>query len=87
MLVSIQCLDDDGFLVIFGSGKCTIRDGNKEVIGVVQKMTMRVYKVEHENMAGAVEERLNLESFHHCMGHVSPEMASKLVRDQMVTGV
>ena len=35
MLVSIGHLDEDGFLVTFGGGKCTIRDGNKEVVGVI----------------------------------------------------
>ena len=69
MLVSIRCLDEDGFLVTFGGGKCMIRDGNKEVVGVVQKMVTRVYKVKHENMAEVVEERLTLDSFHHRMGH------------------
>ena len=87
MLVSIGCLDEDGFLVTFGGGKCMIRDGNKEVVGVVPKMVMQVYKVKHENIAGVVEERLTLDSFHHHMGHTSLEMARKLVQDKMVTGV
>ena len=78
-LVSIRCLDEDGFLVTFGGGKCMIRDGNKEVVGVVQKTAMWVYKVEHENMAGVVEERLTLDSFHHHMGHISLETTRKLV--------
>ena len=86
-LVSIGRLDEDGFLVTFGGGKCTIQDGNKEVVGVIQKTVTRVYKVEHEDMAGVAEEWLTLDSFHCCMGHISLETARKLVRDKMVTRV
>ena len=38
-------------------------------------------------MAGVVEERLTLDSFHRRMGHISPETARKLVWDKMVTSV
>ena len=86
-LVSVGHLDEDGFLVTFGGRKCTIQDGNREVIGVVQKMVTRIYKVEHENIAGVMEERLTLESFHRHMGHISLETARKLVQDKMVTRV
>ena len=50
-LVSVGRLDEDGFSVTFGGRKCTIRDVNREVIGVVPKTATRVYKVEHEDMA------------------------------------
>ena len=87
-LVSIGRLDEDGFSVTFGGGKCTIRDANKEVVGVVPKIAMRIYKVEHEEgVANEAEERLTLGCFHRRMGHVSPDVAHKLVRDQLVTGV
>ena len=57
------------------------------MVGVIQKTATRVYKVEHEDMAGVVEEQLTLDSFHHHMGHISPETARKLVQDKMVTSV
>ena len=63
-LVSVGRLDEDGFLVTFGGGRCTIRDVNKEVIGVVPKMVTRVYKVEHEDMASGAEEHLTLDTLH-----------------------
>lgn len=90
-LVSIGKLDNAGFTATFGGQKCTIKrhGGNiEEVVGVVQKTLLGVYKVEHEDgVANAAEERLTLEKFHHHMGHMSPEVARKLVKDNMVTGV
>ena len=87
MLVSVGHLDKDGFSVTFGGGKCTIRDVNREVIGVVPKTATRVYKVEHEDMANRVEEHLTLDKLHRRLGHISPDTARKLVREKMVTGV
>ena len=75
-LVSVGHLDEDGFLVTFGGGKCTIRDVNKEVIGVVPKTSMRVYKVEHEDIASGAEEHLTLDTLHRRLGHISPETGS-----------
>ena len=86
-LVLIGRLDEDGFSVTFGGGRCTIRDVNKEVVGVIPKTAVRVYKVEHEEIASGAEERFSLGSFHRQMGHISPDTARKLVRDKMVTGV
>ena len=71
----------------FGGGKCTIRDVNREVIVVVPKTAMRVYKVEHEDMENGVEEHLTLDKLHRCLGHISPDTVRKLVREKMVTGV
>ena len=65
MLVSIGCLDKDDFSMTFGGGRCTIRDANKEVVGVILKTSARVYKVEHEEIVSGAEERLSLGSFHH----------------------
>ena len=86
-LVSIGCLDKDGFSITFGGGKCTIQDTNKEVVGVILKMAARVYKVEHRELVNEVEERLSLGSFHQRMGHISPNTARKLIKDKMVTRV
>ena len=48
----------------------------------------RICKVEHkEEMAGATEEKATLEQFHQQMRHVLLEVARKLVRDRMVTGI
>ena len=84
-LVSVGHLDEDGFLVTFGGRRCTTRDVNKEVIGVVSKMATRVYKVEHEDIASGVEEHLTLDTLHCHLGHISLEMARKLVKERMIT--
>ena len=64
MLVSVGRLDEEGFFVTFGGGSCTIRDENKELVGVIVKTASRVYKVEHEEVANEAEERLTLGCFH-----------------------
>ena len=64
-----------------------IRDVNREVVGVVPKTVMRIYKVEHEDMASGAEEYLTLESLHRHLGHISPDTVRKLVREKMVTGI
>ena len=87
-LVSIGRLDEDGFFATFGGGKCIIKDANKEIVGVVQKIATRIYKIEHEEgVANEAEERLTLGCFHRRMGHVAPDTARKLVKDKLVTGV
>lgn len=87
-LVSIGHPDEDGFFATFGDGKCTVRDANKEVVGVVPKIMTRIYKVEHEEgVVNEAEEQLVLECFHCCMGHILHETACKLVKDNLVTGV
>ena len=87
-LVSIGRLDEDRFFARFGGGKCTIIDVNKEVVGVVPKIATRIHKVEHEeDIANEAVERLTLGCFHRHMGHISPEVARKLVKDQLVTGI
>jgi hypothetical protein len=87
-LVSIGRLDDAGFSSTFGDGKCVIKGPDGEVVGEIPKTSRRVYKVEHdEDVANVVEERLTLDRFHRRMGHISSEVARKLVRDKFVTGV
>jgi hypothetical protein len=87
-LVSVGRLDEAGFTVIFGGGKCTLRGVDDVEIGAVLRTSTRVYKVEHEEgVASAAEERLTLEKFHRRMGHISPDVARKLIKDNMVTGV
>ena len=57
-------------------------------IGVVQKTLTRVYKVEHDDsVVNAAEERLTLDKLHHHMGHISIDVARKLLKDKMITGV
>ena len=75
-LVSVGRLDEAGFTVSFGGGKCTLIGEDDIEIGVVPRMSTRVYKVEHEEgVANAAEERLTLDKFHCFMGHISLDAA------------
>ena len=66
MLVSIGCLDESSFTITFSGGKCILCGLDGVKVGEVLRKSSRVYKVEHEEeMAGAPEEKLTLEQFHH----------------------
>ena len=87
-LVSIGRLDEAGFTVVFGGGQCMLRGEDGVEIGVVPRTSTRVYKVEREEaVASAAEERLTLDKFHRRMGHISIDVARKLIKDNMITGV
>ena len=87
-LVSVGRLDEAGFTVRFGGGKCTLLGEDDDEIGVVPRTSTRVYKVEHEEaVASAAEERLTLDKFHRRMGHISIDAARTLLKDKMVTGI
>jgi GAG-pre-integrase domain len=81
-------LDEKGFHVSFGGGKCEITDPNGIIVGKVPKNDRGLYRVEHHSeTADAAAEELTLDQFHRRMGHISPESARRLVRDHLVTGV
>ena len=87
-LISIGRLDEKGFSVTFGGGKCTIQAPDGADVGSTPRNDKRLYKVEHEEgMASVVEPTLTLDQFHRRMGHISPTLARKLIQDQFVTGV
>ena len=87
-LVSIGQLDEAGFSVLFGNGKCLIQGPDGEKVGEVLRASRKVYRVKHvEGEASAAEKVLSLERFHHCMGHISFQMAKQLVKDKYITGV
>jgi len=87
-LVSVGNLDEKGFVVKFGGGKCVITDPNGVIIGEVPKNQKGLYRVEHDlETADVASEELTLEQFHRRMGHISPESARTLVSRGLVTGV
>jgi hypothetical protein len=87
-LVSVGYLDDKGFTVKFGGGKCEITDPNGIVVGVVPKTNRGLYRVEHyPDSANVATEELTLDQFHRRMGHISHESARKLVSEGLVTGI
>ena len=89
-LVSIGRLDENGFMATFGNGKCIIRGPDDECISKILKNKRGLYKVEHEldiEQANAVHESLTLQQLHRRLGHISPIIAKKLIKDKLVTGV
>jgi hypothetical protein len=87
-LVSVGNLDEKGFVVKFGGGKCVITDPNGVIIREVPKNQKGLYRVEHDlETADVASEELTLEQFHRRMGHISPESARTLVSRGLVTGV
>ena len=87
-LVSVSRLDENGFSVTFANGKCTIQGPEGECIGAIPKTGRGLYRVAHEpEMANIAIEVLTLDQFHRRMGHISTEVARKLVDNGFVTGV
>src|SRR5271169_5112119 len=87
-LISVGNLDDKGFVVTFGGGKCTIAGPDGKRVGEIPKNRKGLYRVEHDyGSADAMVEELTLDQFHRRMGHISPETARKLVQKGFVTGV
>jgi hypothetical protein len=87
-LVSIGCLDEKGFGANFSGGKCTITGPDGERVGVVPKNNHGLYRVDHESeSASAAEEVLTLDQMHRCLGHISVNVAKKLMKDGFITGL
>jgi hypothetical protein len=86
-LVSVGQLDDLGFIMTFGNGKCTIRRPDGNIIGEVPKSSSGLYHVEHETDTANAIKFITLDKFHHRMGHISPEIARRLIARGFVTGV
>ena len=87
-LVSIGQLDEAGFSILFGDGKCLIHGPDGEKVGEVLRASRKVYRVEHEEgEASVVEKVLSLDHFHRCMGHISFETAKLLIKNKLITGV
>jgi hypothetical protein len=65
-LVSIGCIDKNGFSVIFANGKCMIQGPKGESVGAIQKSGHGLYQVTHESeIANTATEILTLDQFHH----------------------
>ena len=89
-LVSVGRLDDGGYTVTFGGGKCEIRGEDGKVVGSVPKTSQGLYKLTHEiseETANAAVEVLTLDQLHRRMGHISATTARQLVDKGLVTGV
>ena len=87
-LMSIRRLDDAGFDMTFAGDKCTIREWNGKLVGMVPKSGCGLYRVLHESdTANLTADILTLDQLHCQMGHISPETARRLVVKNFVMGV
>jgi GAG-pre-integrase domain len=89
MLISLMRCDAAGYSVLFKDQKCLIRDKQGTLLGQVL-LSNGLYKVEHESTAAATSTArkiLTLDELHRRMGHISPQVTRKLVRDGVITGL
>ena len=69
-LVSIGKLNNEGFTITFGNGRCILKGPDGGKVGEVMRTTGKAYKVEHEEgIVNVVEETLTLNQLHQRMGH------------------
>jgi GAG-pre-integrase domain len=86
-LVSVGHLDDMGFNVTFGGGKCIITGPDGKKVGEVAKNSHGLYHVDHEPESACAAEVLMLDQLHYHLGHISPNAAKKLTQDGFITGL
>ena len=87
-LVYIGRLDEMGFTSTFGDGKCIIRTADGECVAQVPKNAKGLYRVEHEpDSANTVTEKISIDQLHRRLGHISPDVARRLVNNKLVAGV
>jgi hypothetical protein len=88
-LISISKIAGTGFKMVFQKDLLKIFGPNDRVLGCI---TVRKgpYHVEHEPQeiaASVTTDMVTIEELHRIMGHISPEVARKLIEDGLVEGV
>jgi hypothetical protein len=89
-LVSVGRIDDAGYTVLFGNGRCEIRTGNGELIGIIPKrqaMYRVIRNTEKPSAYIADAEEVTVMDLHRRMGHIAPRAARELVINGLVTGL
>jgi hypothetical protein len=90
-LISISKITDANYATLFRGEVCRIFDKGKKLVGEVPKRN-GLYRVEHSvgrggETAGMVKETVSIEELHRRMGHIAPEAAKRMVKDQAVEGI
>ena len=90
-LVSIGKITNAGYKVIFCGTTCIIYDSKDKVIGKISAKN-GLYRVDHEisvnvTMAGEGREILTVEELHCQMGHITLEIAKKMVSTGAIDGI
>src|SRR5882762_373820 len=89
-LLSVGRLDECGYTLSFGGGKCKIHSPSGELVGTVPRTSQGLYKMIHDNdeeLANTAEETLTLEQLHRRMGHISATSVHKLLNERLVEGL
>ena len=90
-IVSISRITAAGFSVWFRSNHCRIYDPKDRQIGQVYVTANGLYRVDHGDVAGSASHfkprTISLKDLHARLGHISPTIAKKLVKEGMVKGV
>jgi hypothetical protein len=90
MLVSVGCLDEEGYSAVFENGLCMLQNYAGEVIGTIPRSSHGLYKVTHSEVDESVcaaDDSVSIMQLHSRLGHVSPLAARKLLQSGMVTGL
>ena len=84
----------DSLLSLDRKGKCEISHDNDSHIGTIPRSLKGLHRVIHESVEPLSVDETNVETthltpveFHHCMGHISPTVAKRLVTHGFITGV
>jgi Pol polyprotein, beta-barrel domain/GAG-pre-integrase domain len=88
-LISLMRCDAAGFSVLLKDRKCVVRDARGAILGQIP-LSDGLYKVEHKPtavVANVARKTLTIDELHRHMGHISPEVARKLVQEGTVTGL
>jgi hypothetical protein len=88
-LVSLTPCDAAGYSVLMKGQKCLIRDARGKSLGQIP-LSNGLYKVERQSTAetaNAAQRALTLNELHRQMGHISPQVAKKLVQSGTITGL
>lgn len=86
-LISVGKLDEAGFKVAIGEGKCVIEDPEGGKVGEIPRDDFGLYHTIHKPGLAHVVESVTLEQLHRWMGHISVDTAKKLVERGWVTGL
>ena len=87
MIVSVGRIAGAGYSVSFKNNSCNICKGkDQKIVGQIPANRNGLYKVEHELMAGAELEQVNIHPLHCRLGHMSLNSICHLVHTNVVAG-
>jgi uncharacterized membrane protein YgcG len=90
-LISIGRIDDAGYFLLFGNGRCETRSKDNTIVGIIPK-TLGVYRSEHSesSMTAPViggNMKLTLRQLHNKLGHIAASTLRPLVKKGVIDGV